>query len=160
MDTQNKYENRAHHKGTKESNYSVHPTSLFIHSMSESENVRVEVHCADPDYARAKTLAASAPIADQASPNSSAPNAGEVWDMKGYRGGHGYVVLDQAETVDIELWALDPQNNKWFTVASVAGVASYEEFRFPEQVRGRSIWLRLTNIGATIEAITLRFSPE
>jgi len=56
--------------------------------------------------------------------------------------------------------ALDPTQNNWFLVDSVAGISSYEEFRFADQVRGRSIWLRLVNIGATIEDIALYFSLE
>lgn len=161
MDRYNKHENRAQQRAANEPKvYTLHLPSALAKSVSVDENIRVEIHTADPDYTRSKALTGSAPLADQANPNSTPPSGAEIWDMKGYRGGHGYVILDQAETVDVELWALDPTNNKWFVVAAVSGIGSYEEFRFPDQVRGRSIWLRLINIGATIESITLRFSPE
>lgn len=160
MDKANKYENRALTKASKSSEYSAHLPTLQLKSFSEGENIRVELHAAEPNYEREKTYAGSAPLADQGDPNTTPPPANEIWDLKGYHGGHGYVILDQDEDVDVELWVKDDQNNKWFRAATAISVPSYEEFRFPEAVRGRSVWLRLTNIGTTIEDITLRFSPE
>jgi len=99
-------------------------------------------------------------MADDADPNAAAPPAAQIWDMTGYMSGSGYLVLDAAETVDLQLWALDAPNNTWFRVATLANVARYTEFAFTNQVRGRVIWLRMVNIGAAIRDITIRFSAE
>lgn len=156
----NNNENRAYRRAANDPDYGAHAPSLERRSFSLAENKRVEVCVADPDYTRTKALADTAPISDQAAPNSTPPAGDEVWNLKGYMGGHGYVVLDQAETVDIELWTRDQDNDAWFLVDSISSVSSYEEFRFADKIRNRKIWLRLTNIGANITSIALRFSPE
>lgn len=160
MDILNKFDNRAKVRASKESGYSTQAEVLFAKSVSLGENVRVEIHSAAPDYSWVKTLAAAAPIANEATPNATPPEASRVWDLKGYRGLHGYFVLDAAQTVDVQLWALDPVNDDWMLVDSVANVPSYQEFRFADGVRGRSVILRLVNIGNTITSITARCSPE
>lgn len=160
MDKLNQTDNRARKRSNAEKGYTANLGSLQVNSYSADENVRVEQHVAHPNYKRKKTLAGSAPISDQANPNVTPPDPAEVWDLKGFRGGHGYVELDAAEDVDIELWARDQQNNKWFLVGTAVDVPSLREFRFSGGIRGRQIWIRLTNIGTSIASIALAFSPE
>lgn len=160
MDTINKYDNRAKKRAAKETGYTVQAQSLFTQAVSADENIRTEVHVAAPDYTRSKTEAGAAPIADEANPNTTPPPASEIWDLKGYMGGHGYMVITGGGTVDVQMWVLDPANNQWFLVTTQASVATLTEFRFANQIRGRSVWLRLINFGGAVTSAVVRFSPE
>ena len=162
MDTTNKHDNRALQRAANDpKQHTAHLPTLQQRSYSVDGNVRVETHVTSPEYSHIKELATTAPIANQAAPNTgSGPAADEVWDLTGFAGGHGYLVLDAAEDLDIELWARDQQNGRWLLVDTLQNVVRDAEFRFANQVRGRKIWLRLTNIGTSITDIKLRFSPE
>lgn len=160
MDPLNKYDNRAKTRASQDSNYAVNANAFFTRAVSVDENIRVEIHAAPATYGHAKTETGIAPLSDEASPNASVPPSDETWDLKGYRSLHGYVVLDAAQTVDVQLWALDPTNDDWMLVATVANVPSYQQFRFADGVLGRTVWLRFVNIGNTITTITARCSPE
>lgn len=160
MDKENAWQNRARLRASVDDGYSANLNALQIRSFSVAENVRTEQHVAEPDYSRERNTTSAGAIVDQPDPNTTAPDGKEIWDLSGYQGGHGYLELDAAETADIELWAFDRQNTKWFLVDSVQNVPSFREFRFAGQVRGRLVWLRLTNVGAAIRNIALRFSAE
>ena len=155
----NKNKNRASLRVNTEAKYQASVARLQRDSFSASENQRTEIHVADPNYVYTRTNTGSAPMADQANPNSTPPLSAEVWDLKGYSGGHGYLVLSAAEDVDIELWARDEQSGAWFLVDTLTDIPGYTEFRFPN-IRGRKIWMRLTNIGTSLTSVAMRFSAE
>lgn len=117
---------------------------------SLSGHVRVESQVAIADYSELKrSLSVSSP---DASPLSSAPT--ESWELKGFMGLNGYLDFTngtnpEATTANLELWAQDKQNLKWFLVASKTNVAHRAEFRFENAVRHRSVFLRVSGFTGT-----------
>lgn len=133
-------------------------STLEHQRFSEAGNVRVEKAFGKPDWRFSKTLSGTAPVADQSDPNTSEPDASEVFDGAGFAGLNGYLKFDDGsasiETVTVELWAKDPVNDgNWFLVDTAFTVNQFEELRFENQVRGRLVWLRFVDIGASIDDV-------
>lgn len=127
---------------------------------SESNNVLVEKVYPNPNYQLTRSYSGSSPLADEDSPNTTAPS--NIWDMDGYSGLHGYLEFTGGTnpTADIELWCYDTRNKKWFYVSRVTAVGALKEFRFADAVRGRHCFFRLANISTDVTSVTLTATGE
>jgi len=135
-----------------------------LHSFSADKNRRVEQACAVPDYSEYTRAGAGAPIADDANPNTGAPGAANLWDLKGFWGLHGYIEFTGGAlpTASVALWARDDSDghDNYFLVQTIHGVADRVEFHFDGQVRGRKVFLQVLNIPVAVTAYDLYATAE
>lgn len=135
-------------------------THAELDRLSASGNTRVEKAWPTPSY---DTFVRNAlTVADADNPAVSAPNDSACFNLDGYSGLHGYAAFagGTSPSVDLELWAKDQENNAWFLVASAPSINANEEFRFPEGVRSRKVFVRVAAIGGSPTNVSLRCSPE
>lgn len=134
-------------------------SSAETRKFSEAQNVLVERSCADPDYA---TWTRTVTAAD-ASPTATPPDGTNlVWDLRGYRSAHCYLVFTggAAPTATLELWGKDETNNAYYLIDTSAATAANVEIEFADKVRSRTVFLRFSAITGAPTNATVRFSPE
>lgn len=141
-----------HHNRAAEETQAPDRGSLDQHSYSKAQNRRVEVVFPDPDYSLLQRESISS---DDSDPTSVEPDPGLVWELPGYQGISGYL---DGGTAEVDLYAHDDQNNKWFLVFSAGSAyADRTEFRFANLVRGRKVFLRVHTRSGTLN---MYCSPE
>lgn len=135
-------------------------TSAEVEKFSVEKNVFVEVTVPTPNYGT-YSITQTTPGAEL-DPNASAPAIARIWDLSGYMGLHGYIDFTGGTipTVALQLWALDQQNQNWFLVGAATGISEFEEFRFENKVRNRTVFVQISAESGSSTALTIHMSPE
>lgn len=154
----NNLRNKVQREFTKAGTVEAGRNEAELEKFSVSRNVRVEAAWPVPNYSIFKRVAVDSADAD---PTATPPDEALLWDLAGYSGLHGYATFVAGTTpaADLELWAKDEQNNAFFYVDSVA-IAPNAEFRFPEMVRSRKVFLRIAGILGSPTSLSLFCSAE
>ena len=116
-------------------------------SISLAHNRRVEIAYARPCFDKKRTVT----IANLGTSDVIPPPA-DKWNGEGYSGMNGYIrLLDGSgdviptATIDLELWAYDEQQNRWFRVETKQDVSTDQEVRFQDAVRWRKGFVRISD---------------
>jgi len=134
-------------------------SSAEVAKFTAAQHLAVETSCAFPDYLNWQRTVA----ANEADPTATPPDAPNLlWDLRGYRSAHAYLsfTAGTAPTAVLELWGYDKEANAYFLIAASAATAGAVEIRFDEQIRNRTVFVRITTITGAPTDVTLHFCPE
>lgn len=138
------------------------PQRWEIHQgASVDKNMFVETTVAHPNYEFTRTFTGSGGGASDLDPtttsNVTTPNR---FDMVGFYGLNGYVVLTTVASVNLELWCLDQENDVFFKVATVSSLATLEGFDFSAKAKNRICFIRCATSLAAGEVCVIRATGE
>lgn len=111
----------------------------LVRLASTDDNMFVENTCAIPNYGYTRTALSAV--------DSTIPTDAPLWDLHGFMGLSGHVEFTGAgtsESVTVQLWGRDDQNNKDFLIAEVASLGHQDVFYFENKVRHHRCYLAVS----------------
>lgn len=108
----------------------------LVRLASTDDNLFIETTCAAPNYQYVRSAVSSA--------DTTIPTDAPLWDLSGFMGLSCYVEFNgsgSSESVTLQLWAHDDQNDNPFLVEEAGAVGALEEVYFANMVRNRRCYV-------------------
>lgn len=134
------------------------PRKLELYeTASVDQNLLFEQTTAQPNYQYSRSIAQNTTDTD---PVAAPGSITDIWDLNGYHGMRGYVELVGVASVDIELWHYDPENDKWYRLATAISLGNRHGFDFSGKVRNGICFVRCATATGAGETVAIYATGE